>query len=426
MDRRVYHILTSVLLLSTSGIAHADDNLSYQNANEFLTSPQVEPAAYEGTARIADITRQAGGELYELDLSRAVPLTQLKVKPSVGRLKIIAATLITEKQERIPVKALTNVVISATNQALASENFSSDVGIAVIEIQAEAMGGPATLDIKAISKKEAPQLTLREELSCKKKVDPILKDRLDTVQKWAARIEGSAQGSIQEKYAIKEFNKYVSEFIATLKTGKSAYLSTEYNLTVLNFLIERYNVSRAGSAAETAYKSMATETFDVLLASIQSPQPCHSITSDGLINIALDFQKRYEVVKADSRAGKVYETMIVQVGKFIPTQYRKELTAKNYDFRQADTEGNKYYKQFTTSKPDNILKGTHREMSLAAYAIAEQALLREVVQMDNEKKYELIVEFQTKYNDPANYHQETMMKYLLILSEKGTLFHILQ
>ncbi|WP_413612498.1 beta-sandwich domain-containing protein [Bdellovibrio sp. HCB-110] len=425
MDRRVY-LLTSVLLLSTSGIAQTDTNISYQNAYEVFTSTQAEPALYEGTARIADITRQAGGGLYILDLVRPTSLTQLKVKPSVGRLKIIAANLITEKQERVPIKALTNVVISATNQALVSENLSSSVGIAAIEIQAEAMGGPASLDVKAISNKEAPQLALREELACKKKIDPILKDRLDTVQKWAARIEGSAQGSIQEKYAIKEFNKYVTEFIDTLKTSKSSYLSTEYTLTVLNFLVERYNVSRAGSAAETAYKSMSTETFDVLLASIQNPQPCHSITSEGLINIALDFQKRYEVAKADSRAGKMYETMIVQIGKFIPTQYRKELAAKNYDFRQADNEGNKYYKLFTTSKPDSILKGTHREMSLAAYAIAEQALLREVVQMDNEKKYELIVEFQTKYNDPTHYHQETMMKYLLILSEKGTLFRILE
>ncbi|MDG0815810.1 beta-sandwich domain-containing protein [Bdellovibrio svalbardensis] len=427
MDRHsMYKILTSVLLLQTAGIAHAYTiSPSYQNVTEALAAPPVEPApSFEGSARIGSITRQAGGDIYRLDLSRAIPLTQLKVKPQAGRVRIIETVLVTDKNERIPVKTLTNVTVAATDAALVSENLNPNAIIAVIEIKAEAMGGDATLDVKAVSSKEAPQLTLREELSCKQKIDPILKDGLDTVQKWASRVEGSAPGSIQEKYTIQEFNKYVNYFITTLKSGKPSYASTEYTLVLLNFFTERYNASREGSALELGYKTMATETFSSLLTSIQSDQPCRNVTSEGLINIALDFQKKYETVKSDSRAGKLYEMMITEIGKVIPAQYRRELATKNYDFRAADTEGNKYYKSYTTSKPESILKATQRDMSLAAYAVAEKALLQEVKQMDNEQRYQLIVEFQTKYNDPTHFHQETMMKYLLILSEQGTLFRI--
>jgi len=422
MNRRgIFQIFTAILL--TTGIAHAETiNQATENCNEVLAAEPAPP--YEGAARIDAITRQRDGEIYRLDLAKAIPLTQLKAKPSTGKVKLIEATLVTEKQERIPVKAFTNIVISAADPALISETLNLNVGIASIEIRAEAMGGEAALEIKAVSNQEAPQLALRED-ACKKNIDAVLKAKLEVVQKWAARVEGSAPGSIQEKYAIKEFNKYVVDFNMTFKADKAAYASTEYTLTLLNFFTERYNASRADSAAEAAYKSMATETFAALLASIQSFVPCRTVSSEGLINIALDFQKRYEAGKPDSRAGKLYETMIVQIAKYIPAQYAKELATKNYNFRAADNEGNKYYKLFLASKPESFLKATQRDMSLAAYAVAEQALIQEVKSMDNEQRYQLIVEFQAKYNNPAQFHQETMMKYLLIISENGTLFRIL-
>ncbi|MFS4460283.1 beta-sandwich domain-containing protein [Bdellovibrio sp. HCB2-146] len=421
----IYRVLTAILL--STGIAHAD--VTYHNYNEMAAPGNPQPAPqpappYEGTGRISNVTRQRGGELYVLDLSRPLPLTQLKAKSKTGRVKIIGVNLITEKKERISVKAFSNITVADTEEALASEILTADVGISALEIQAEAMGGAAALEINALSNKEIPQLTLREDATCKIKLDPYLKEKLDIVQRWAARVESSAVGSIQEKYATKEFNKYVAEFIAALKVDKSSYASTEYTLTLLNFFAERYNASRSESAAETAYRSLATETFNSFLASIQSDQPCRNVSSENLINITLDFQKRNEAVKPDSRAGKLYEMMVLQIGKIIPSHYRRELTTKAYDFRQADTEGNKYYKLFTSSKPESFLKGTHLEMSLAAYAAAEQSLIKEVQKMDNEKRYELIVEFQAKYNNPSQYHQETMMKYLLILSEQGTLFKI--
>ncbi len=420
MDRHVaQRILTSILVLQIAGVAHAaTTNASSSNWVGLAAPAEPQPIpSYEGIGKIADITRQTGGDTYRLDLAKALPLTSLKAKPKTGRVKIISVTLVTDKKDRIPVKAMTNVVLADTNPALVSEALSPDTSVAVIEVQAEAMGGAASLDINAISNKEVPQLALREELSCSKKADTVLKDKLDVVQLWASRIEASTQGSWQEKYAIKEFNKYVTDFITTLKAGQTSYASTEYTLTLLNFFTERHNASRVDSAIEAAYKTMTTETFDVFLASLQVDDTCRVVSSEGLINIALDFQKRYEAGKPDSRGRKLYEMMISKLGKFIPTQYRKELATKNYNFRQADAEGYKYYKLFSASKHESLLKSTHTEMSTNAYAVAEKALAREVKDMDNEKTYQLIVEFQTKYNDAANYPQDMMMKYLMVLSE---------
>ncbi|WP_374079168.1 beta-sandwich domain-containing protein [Bdellovibrio bacteriovorus] len=408
MDRQwAQRILTSIFVLLAAGSVKAQ-------------------STYEGIGRVGEIARKVGGELYKLDLTKAVPLTQLRAKPEVGHVKLLSVTLVTEKKERIPVKALSNVIVANTDPALISENFSSDAAIITIEVKAEALWDKATLDINAISTKETPQLALRKPLLCDKKTDTLIKEKLDVIQVWAARAEGSPQGSIQEKYATQEFNRYVNEFLATLNGEKTSAISLDYTLALLNFFTERHNASRAGSAAEQAYKSMATGTFEVFYSLLQkeSDQSCYVFSSEALINISLDFQKRYEANKPDSRARKIYEMMMSRIGRFIPSQYRLEIAEKNYSFRQADSEGHKYFKLFKGSKADSFLKTTYQEMSMNAYAIAEQGLIREAQQMDSDKRYELIVEYQAKYNDPVQYPQDIMLKYLNILSENGTLFRI--
>ncbi|ASD64224.1 beta-sandwich domain-containing protein [Bdellovibrio bacteriovorus] len=418
-------IVASVLALQFAAVAHAEVQIpAYTSGADLFNETQNKPP-FEGVGRIGDVTRQTGGSLYKLDLVKALPLTSLKAKPSAGKVKIVSVTLVTDKGDRIPVKAYNNVTIASTDQPLASEILSSPAPIAVVEVQAEAMGGKAALDINAISNSEIPKLNLRvEEVACKKNIDATLKEHLDVVQVWAGRAEVSAPGSIQEKYATKEFNRYVNEFISVIKNDKTAFASTEYTVTLLNFFAERHNTARAESAADVAYKNMAMETFNAFILALQSDQTCYNIGSEGMIKIATDFQKRLEGNKPDSRARKLYEAFVLGVGKLIPNQYRKELAAKSLTFRQADAEGHKYHKLVTTSKPDNFLKTTHQDMSASAYTVAEQALTREVKTMTSDQRYELIVEYQAKYNDAANYPSEIMMKYLIILSESGTLFRI--
>lgn len=417
-------IVASVLALQFAAVAQAETRFpTYTSGAELYNETQNKPL--EGLGRIGDVTRQTGGALYRLDMAKALPLNSIKAKPSAGRVKILSVTLVDDSGERTTIKSFENITISSTDQALIADLAGTTAPTAVIEVQAEAMGGKAALDISAISTKEMPKLTLRtEEVACKKNLDATLKEHLDVVQVWAGRAEVSAPGSIQEKYATKEFNRYVNEFITVLKADKAAFASTEYTVTLLNFFAERHNTARAESAADVAYKNMAMETFSVFLLALQSDQACYNIGSEGMIKIATDFQKRLEGQKADSRARKLYETFVVGVGKLIPGQHRKELAAKNLSFRRADAEGHKYHKLVTTSKPDNFLKATHQEMSTSAYLVAEAALTKEVKTMTSDERYELIVEYQAKYNDAANYPAEIMMKYLIILSESGTLFKI--
>lgn len=434
MDRQLAkRVLTSALLLQIPMLAHAESSIfnSFEKVTVLATQNK-----FEGAIRINDISRKNGGDQYTLDLSKPLPLTFIKAKPKSGRVKIISVNLITDKNERIIVKAFNGVTIGEADKELSSENLNSASLITAIEIQAEAMGGNAALDFNAASTQEAPKLALRESgnnpippgndngSSCNKKFDAVLKEKLDLVQLWASRAEGSAAGTWQEKYATKEFNKYVADFNATLKADKSTFATPDYALTLLNFFVERHNASRAESALEQGYKVMADETFEVFMLSLQSDQVCRPVNSESLIKISLDFQKRQEANKPDSRARKLYESMIAKIGKLIPNHYRKELAAKNLSFRAADTEGYKNHKLFLTSKPDSFLKGTYQDMSISAYGVAQQALMNEVKSFNNEQTYQLIVEFQTKYNDPANYPQEVMLKYLTILSEHSNFLRL--
>ncbi len=433
MNRRMNSlVLISVLILQITGTAQAGD--SPLPAPPPAPAPPTRPvppvqSQYEGTGRIDNITRKMGGEVYRLDLAKPVPFIRIEAKLPVGRVKLIATTLITEKNERIPVRELANVTLAKTDPALLSENFNLDIGISAIEVHAEAMGGEAVLDIKAISNREAPRLTLRgapPEYSCKKNIDATLKEKLDPIQLWAARAEESTPGSIQEKFAGNELNKYANDFVATLKTTNS-YSSTAYTLTLLHFFIERYNASRTGGKAEGSYKTIATETYNVLLAAIQVELPCRRFTVDDLMNIAVDFNKRHETAANNSRAKGVYGAMMTRIRDFVPAQYRKEIGAKNLSFRQADTEGTKYYKLFVTAAAESFLKSTHRDMSAFAYATAEQALAREVKQMDVEQKYQLIVEYQAKYNEAGpDFPQATALRYLTILAQDINLLHLLR
>lgn len=274
---------------------------------------------------------------------------------------------------------------------------------------------------------ESPHLILGSDDwgTCNKKLDPLLKAKVELIQVWATRAEQSVAGSWQEKYANKQFNMYVAEFLGTLKGEKGAYSSTEYTLTLLNFFAERINASRSDSEVDKGYKNLAMETFNVFLSSFQSEQTCRFVASEELMNMAIDFQKRLEENKPDSRARKIYEMYITKLGSFIPGQYSKELIERNLNFRQADTEGHKFYKQFLQSKPENALKVMYQGVCANAYTRAETVLAREVLSLNSEQTYQLIVEFQTKYYDSANYPQEFILKYLTILSEHHNLLRSL-
>lgn len=434
--RQIYKCMLSALVLSAASFSHADDFQTFADKAKKPTSqlpapppapapapaPRPPQSQFEGTGRIENITRRIGGEIYRFDLAKSMPLVRVEAKSKLGRVKIIAVSLVTEKSERVPVRNLVTDSLLDSEAALVSENLNSASSITAIEVHAEAMGGPANLDIKVVASRETPRLILRDALpvnSCKTNIDATLKTKLDPIQLWAGRAEGSGADTVQEKFAGTQLNKFVADFLSTLKSGNS-YTSAPYLVTLLNFFAERYNASRVGGPAESAYRTMASESYNVLLSAIQNELPCRKFSTEDLMNIAVDFNKRQTAAGKNSRAGEMYETMMNRIRDFVALQYRKDLGAKNLSFRQADTEGTKYYKLFLGEAQEGFLKTTYRDMSGYAYAVAEQSLLKEVKSMDIEQRYQLIVEYQAKYNDNGNdFPKATALRYLTILSQQG-------
>lgn len=387
------------------------------------TPPDQPPGQnqFEGVGRIDQVTRQGGGDIYRLDLAKALPLVRLEAKSKMGRLKVYSTTLVTDKNERVPVRQLAGVYVEESGQPVSSEGLNVQTNIAAIEILAEAMGGEAALEIKAFSMKEAPKLALGNrvpEFSCKKTLDGILKDKLDPIQLWVSRAEGSVPGSVQEKFAGNQLKDQVNDFVATVHGGGS-YTSTAYLLTLINFFGDQYNAVRAGGVSEPAYRDLLAGTFDVLTLSIQNELPCRRYPSDALIKIAMDLNKKYLGMAEGARAKPAYATMMNKVRDLAPNQYRKEITAANFTFRQADTEGTNYYKLYVAAAEGAFLKNTQRDMSAYVYMIAEQALLREVKLMDIEQRYQLIVEYQAKYNSNNEFPQAVAQRYLNILADQS-------
>lgn len=394
------------------------------------TQPDLPPSQgqFEGVGRIDQVTRNQGGEIYRLDLSKALPLVRIEAKSKLGRSKVYSTNLVTDKNERIPVRQLAGIYVDEASQAISSELLNTDATITAIEILAEAMGGESALEIKAFSTKEAPKLALGSrvpDFSCKKSIDSLLKDKLDPIQLWVSRAEAAAPGSVQEKFAGNQLKDQVADFIATMKTGGS-YTSSTYLLTLLNFFADQYNAVRAGGVSEPAYKNLLQGTFDVIVLSVQTELPCRKYPSASLISIASDLNKKYSAMPDSAKAKPLYGTIMNKIRDFAPAQYRKEIAAANYTFRQADTEGTNYYKLFVSSQEGSFLKNTHRDMSAYAFVVAEQALTKEVKLMDIEQRYQLIVEYQAKYNSNTDFPQAVAGRYLAILADQSYWARILK
>jgi hypothetical protein len=380
--------------------------------------PSTDPQ-YEGTGRVDQVTRQAGGELYLLELSKAITLSRLEAKSKLGKVKIYSTTLVTDKNDRIPVRQLQGLSLDEAMQAVSSEMLTSTTGIAAIEILAEAMGGEASLEIKAFSPKEAPKLALGKrvpDFACKRSIDSLLKDKLDPVQMWVTRAEAAAPGSVQEKFAGNQLKEQVKDFVATIRMGGS-YTTNAYLLTLMNFFVDQYNSVRAGGVSEPAYRDMLTATYDVLMIAIQNELPCRKYSSATLIKMSTDFNEKYLSMKQDAKARPLFATMMTKVRDMAPEQFRKELAPMNLSFRDADSEGSKYYKLYLAGKDEDFLRVTHRNMSAYAFVAAEQALTKEVKLMDIEQRYQLIVEFQAKYNSNTDFPQAVAARYLNILAD---------
>ncbi|WP_255490150.1 beta-sandwich domain-containing protein [Bdellovibrio sp. KM01] len=383
------------------------------------TQPPTENQ-YSGVGKVDSVTRQSGGEVYRLELVKAIPLVRIELKSKLGRSKIYSASLVTDKNDRVPLRLLTGINIDDGSAAVSSEILNVQTNIVAVEILAEAMGGESSVDIIAYSTKEAPRLALANrvpEFSCKRSLDSLLKDKLDPVQLWVGRAEGAAPGSVQEKFAGNQLKEQVRDFVSTIKSGGS-YTTLNYLITLINFFADQYNNVRVGGVSEPAYRDLLQAGNDVMMIAIQNELPCRKFPSDTLIKISTDFAKKLQSMPADARARGLYEKLTTRVRDYAPDQYRKEIGAANLSFRDADNEGIKHYKNYISAKDGEFLKETSKSMSAYAFMVAENALKVEVKMMDVEQRYQLIVEFQGKYNSNGEYPQAVAARYLNILAEQ--------
>jgi hypothetical protein len=383
------------------------------------TQPPSDPQ-YSGVGKIDSVTRQTGGDVYRLELVKAIPLVRVELKSKLGRTKVYSASLVTDKNDRVPLRLLTGINVEDGNQAVSSEILNVQANIVAVELLAEAMGGESSLDITAYSTKEAPRLALANrvpEFSCKRSLDSLLKDKLDPVQLWVGRAESAAPGSVQEKFAGNQLKEQVRDFVSTIKSGGS-YTTLNYLITLINFFADQYNAVRVGGVSEPAYRDLLQSGNDVMMIAIQNELPCRKFPSDVLIKISTEFSKKLQSMPADARARGLYEKLTTRVRDYAPDQYRKEIAAANLSFRDADNEGIKHYRNYIAAKDGEFLKETSKSMSAYAFMVAENALKVEVKMMDVEQRYQLIVEFQGKYNSNGEYPQAVAARYLNILAEQ--------
>lgn len=429
----MFLIKTFLTILISAQLAHADSLYEINNSDLPKPTPPTLPPTqppqqpqppsekqYEGVGLLEQVTREKGGDIYRLDLAKALPLSRIEAKSKLGRLKIYAVNLITEKNEKIPVRQLSGINIDEPLPPTSSELFDVRIPVTSVEILAEAMGGEAALEVKVFSPKEAPKLNAGNRIpafSCKKNIDTILKDKLDPVQLWVSRAESSTPGSVQEKFAGNQLKEQIREFILNLKMS-GTYTSTGYLNTLLNFFGDQLNSVRLGGVAEPAYRELLNATYEVLLISIQNEIPCRRYPSDSLIKMAVELYTKHEAMPNEARSRAFFNAAMTKIRDFAPDQYRKELASINMTFKDADSEGVKYYLQFLKAKDGEFLKETHKNMSVYAFVVAEQSLKREVKLMDIEQRYQLIVEYQAKYNANADFPQAVAARYLNILAEE--------
>lgn len=111
-----------------------------------------------GWTMLENISRRTGGDLFTIELQKAMPLLRLEIRIDGNRAKVIETTLITTQGRRISVRELnrTGVLESGSNNL--SENLNLADDIKKIEVRIESYGPEATVLFSAVSDAGYPRL----------------------------------------------------------------------------------------------------------------------------------------------------------------------------------------------------------------------------------------------------------------------------
>lgn len=177
MKRSILVSFFAVVALMASA-AHADVIYDLPNLEEGASLPPTPPPQspseprvpapvdkprelHVGKEVIKNIPIKKGGTLYRIDLSKALPLTNIDVKILKGNLKIREGALITTQGDRIAIREFKDVQVLPPGSKLFSENLNVTTPIKAIEIRSESFLESADLQVEATSDIQEPVLRLR-------------------------------------------------------------------------------------------------------------------------------------------------------------------------------------------------------------------------------------------------------------------------
>lgn len=111
-----------------------------------------------GWTMLEKISRRTGGDLFTIELQKAMPLLRLELRIDGNRAKVLETILITTQGRRISVRELTRTGVLESGSNNLSENLNLADDIKKIEVRIESYGPEATVLFSAVSDAGYPRL----------------------------------------------------------------------------------------------------------------------------------------------------------------------------------------------------------------------------------------------------------------------------
>lgn len=149
-------LFASTVLVSSALCAHAYVTPSAPPPPPIPGAPGQ--GLYEGVAQLNQITRKGGGQWYRVSLRRPLSLNRVEVSVLRASVKIHEVSIVTERQTRMSLRALSNTPVVSSGQVIASEDFYLNERVSLVDIRAESFGATSDILIHALSQEGTPDL----------------------------------------------------------------------------------------------------------------------------------------------------------------------------------------------------------------------------------------------------------------------------
>ncbi|MBS1972456.1 MAG: beta-sandwich domain-containing protein [Bdellovibrionales bacterium] len=116
-------------------------------------------AALEGSARINQVTRKSGGQLYRAYLASPISLSRVSIDVLSAKAKIHDAAIVTASMASIPLYNLQETAVIPAGKSAVSEYINRNDLIIAVDVQAESFGAVADLRLRVASEDGAPKIS---------------------------------------------------------------------------------------------------------------------------------------------------------------------------------------------------------------------------------------------------------------------------